>query len=134
MISLVVQIIFGKELVAESQTEINFAKYSLPYTCILMFFVMLPVITKKDFSIFIKINSVGALFVVIILTFIVGNGIYSMSISEFTFDTLQPIEVLVPPANTIYLVRTGFSSLAGMLCLGYYLHNVCIPIIKNNKE
>ena len=34
----------------------------------------------------------------------------------------------------IYLINTDFSKLAGMLGIGYFLHTVSIPIIRQNKN
>lgn len=48
-----------------------------------MYFLMVAVCMKKDLSFFIKFGSFGAFCVTFLITFVIGNGIYALSNTEY---------------------------------------------------
>lgn len=52
----------GKEKIS-LDTDFSLSRFSLTYTCIALTIILYPVVSKKDISLFIKINSFGVLFV-----------------------------------------------------------------------
>jgi sodium-coupled neutral amino acid transporter 9 len=91
------------------------------------------VTNRKDLSIFIKIVSNGFLFISLLIVTIVGFGIYSFTNTEFE---IQPRETpdFTHSIRPISLFALGFPSLAGVLCVGYFLHPCSLSIVKNNEN
>lgn len=58
-------------------------------------------------------------------------GIYSLTITKY--DISNEENNFADPDSTRHLglFKSDFGPLAGMMCLGYYLHNCVIPILKN---
>ena len=96
------------------------------------------VTSRKDLSIFIKLVSYGTFFIVALILFIVGYGIYGISNTDYEIlTTHSKNNNYSDPNNTtryIYLFNNNFSTLAGMLGIGYFLHTVSIPIVRNNRN
>jgi hypothetical protein len=75
-------------------------------------------------------NTAGVFFIFMIIIFIFGVGIYSMTTTHYVF-----VESEVGPDNQlIKLVNSNFGPLMGILGGGYYLHNITLPIIRNAKN
>lgn len=89
-------------------------------------------ISKKDISLFIKINSIGVVFVCIILFFIFSYGFYAFS--NTTFKISNEKNDFNSDVRNISLFRSSFNSLAGMMTLGYYLHNIGLSITKDSAR
>ena len=70
------------------------------------------------------------IFVVVVLGFVLSYGVYGLATTNFHF-TNDPTDFDSDERN-IKLFGLNFSKLAGTMCLGYYLHNLSLPIIKNN--
>ena len=64
------------------------------------------------------------IFTIIIIIFIVGIGIQSI--------TLEPVHT--EETNSIVLTSDGYPHLLGILGGGYYLHNISLPIYRNSKN
>jgi len=91
---------------------------------------MLVITAKKDLTIFIKIISYGAYFVSLLIITIVSFGIYSFTNTDFT---LKPNQTDYDTTiRSVEMFSYGFPSLAGVLCVGFFLHPASIPILKNN--
>lgn len=92
---------------------------------------------KKDMSIFIKINSFGVFFTILIVSFIFIMGFYSMSHTQYhyvlTYTDDTP-KVYPDNSKTLQLFSIDFAPLLGLLSGGFYLHNITIPILKNAKN
>ena len=91
---------------------------------------------RKDISIFIKLNTYGVVFTLAIISYIIGQGIYALSVGKFEFgDHLQIPET---PSDdsiaTIGLFSAGYAHLMGILGGGFYLHNMSLPIYRNSKK
>lgn len=87
--------------------------------------------SKKDISLFIKLNSIGVLFVCIILIFILSYGFYAFSNTTFVISNED--HDFESHERHISLFRSQFNSLAGMMTLGYYLHNIGLSITKDSR-
>jgi hypothetical protein len=93
---------------------------------------MVFVTNRKDLSIFIRIISYGAYFVSLLVLTIVGFGIYAFTNTDFV---LKKVDVNFDNnVRPLELAAYGFPSLAGVLCVGFFLHPAAIPILKNNAR
>ncbi|CAI2365038.1 unnamed protein product [Moneuplotes crassus] len=111
---------------------LDLSRFSLFYTCIALTLILYPVVSKRDISMFIRLNSFGIIFVCFILIYILAYGFYSLS--NTTFEISNEESDLEGTTRNISLFRNKFNNLAGMMTLGYYIHNVCISIVKENKH
>lgn len=75
----------------------------------------------------------------IIALVVVSLGIYAFSNTKFNavlFPTKEQKELEIPEIMTnmrdIFVVNTNFSPLAGVLCIGYFIHPVSISIMRKN--
>ncbi len=59
-------------------TEPRFDTFSQAYTAIIIFFIEVAIVCRKDLSIFIKVMTYGSFFIVSLMLFIVGVGFYGM--------------------------------------------------------
>jgi len=116
-------------------TDIDFKEFSYSYTCIIVFFIMFAITARKDLSIFIKINTYGVIFTVIIISFILVTGIWGFIEGGFTYVTFVDNKNggEVPPMEII-LFGTAYGPLVGILGGGYYLHNISLNIYQNSKN
>jgi hypothetical protein len=114
----------------------EFDSFSQSYTAVALYFICLAVCMKRDLSIFMILTSYGAIAIISILVFIISVGFYSIGNTKFR-------AVVMPEDRTldleygyrqIYLFNSNFTPLAGVLGIGYFLHPVSIPIMRNNKN
>lgn len=61
VIAAIIEWIFHTKV--ELDTGLIFNKFSLLYTCLALSIILYPVISKKDISLFIKVNSFGVIFI-----------------------------------------------------------------------
>ena len=61
IIAAILEWVNGNEI--SLTTEIAFSHFSLFYTCIILSIILYPIVSKKDMSVFIKLNSFGVVFV-----------------------------------------------------------------------
>lgn len=64
--------------------------------------------------------------------FILSYGFYAFSNTSFVISNED--SDYSSDTRNISVARTSFSSLAGMMTLGYYLHHVSLSIIKDNAN
>ena len=69
----------------EWNKDMDFGEFSYSYTCLIMFVLISLIASIKDRSIFIKINTYGVAFTIIIITFICGVGVYGLSSGGYTY-------------------------------------------------
>lgn len=114
----------------------DFGHFSLAYMALVVFAVEFVITLKKDLSIFIKLMSFGSIFIISLILFIIGFGFYAIATTNF--DMLTPSEKVnidfTSDTRYLRLFNTDFSPLAGLLGIGYFLHTVSLPIIKNNAN
>ena len=121
-------------------TDVDFSQFSYSYTCIIVFLILFIVTAKRDLNIFVKINAFGVIFTIIIITFIIGVGIYGISTKKYSFATTNnqiPDYSSHDDSNdTIYLplFTSNYGDLLGILGGGFYLHNISLPIYRNSKN
>jgi Transmembrane amino acid transporter protein len=116
--------------------EADFSQFSLAYMAILVFVMEFIITAKKDLSIFIRLMSFGSAFIIALIVFIIGFGFYGIATTDY--NIVSPGTV-VPPirdnsARDIKLFNADFSPLAGALGIGYFLHTVSLPIVRNNAN
>jgi len=105
---------------------------SLPWVCILFSILSFPVISKRELSLFIKVGSYGVLFVCLVILFIFVYGFIALANTKFQISN----QSYTPDTDVwnLSLFKMEFGPLSGMMCLGYYLHNCVIPILRNAKD
>ena len=129
---------FGKLIMSDIATfnddkSMIFSNFSYTYTVFIVFTMLWVVALKKDLSVFVRLNTLGVLFTMIIICFIVGIGIVSLT------DTKVHYEIVSSGAQTsknddgtwsvqLPLVGEDYTNILGILASGYYLHNVSLPI------
>lgn len=55
--------------------ELNFSEFSYSWTVLVIFTLLMALGTMKDLSLFVKLNTYGAVFTVIVIVFICSVGI-----------------------------------------------------------
>lgn len=106
-------------------------EFSLAYTCIILSVILFFIVSFGNIEFFIKINSYGTIFLIFMICFIVYHGAISLTNTNFTLsDTVVESMRL----SKIDLFKTNFGPLAGISTLGFCLHTVSLPILKNNKD
>lgn len=113
----------------------DFSKFSLAYMAILVFVIEFIITAKKDLSIFIRLMSYGSAFIISLIVFIIAFGFYGIGTTKY--EIVSPGTVIEPytdktPFRDIKLFNSDFSPLAGSLGIGYFLHTVSLPIVRNN--
>jgi sodium-coupled neutral amino acid transporter 9 len=93
--------------------------------------ILYPIVSKKDISLFIKVNSYGVIFICITVVFILSYGFYSFTDTNFIISNAD--NDYESNVRNISLFRNKFSSLAGMMSLGYFLHNISLSIVRENR-
>eukprot|EP00743_Colponemidia_sp_Colp-15_P001756 GILK01001917.1.p1 GENE.GILK01001917.1~~GILK01001917.1.p1 ORF type:complete len:450 (+),score=81.79 GILK01001917.1:80-1429(+) len=81
---------------------------------------LFPITNLKNFSVFVKINTIGVVFVAVIVGFICYTGL-----TTFT-EAGHDVEISYANQN--------WGPLAGMLSLSFFIHNAAIPIMKNQRD
>jgi len=72
------------------------------------------------------------MFVLVMFFFIIFYGIFGLSTTSYTFD--REVSIEEEKVYIEFFAKYNFSSLAGSLTLGYLIHNICMPIVKNAKR
>ena len=121
-------------------TDLDFSQFSYSYTCLIVFAILFTVTAKRDLGIFVKINAFGVIFTMIIITFIIGVGIYGVSTQSYKFvgtpSDMPAVDPIGNDSSLVYLalVANGYNSLLGILGGGFYLHNISLPIYRNSRN
>ena len=76
--------ILGKDVVID--LSVNWSQFSLSYTCVIIFLVLVIMTMPRDTSYIRKVNAFGVFFIMIFLAFILCNGVYSMIKTDFTYS------------------------------------------------
>ena len=113
-------------------TEVDFTKFSLAWTSIIIFIPLYLIVCMKDRSIFIKMSSFGVLFIIIQIMFVVVIFFYSISNTKYSFTWIESENIV--EGQNIAMFKSNFQSLTGMLAAGYYLHQLGLPVILDNKN
>lgn len=100
----------------------KFDGFSYSYVCISIFLILFVLSSFRNLSIFVKINTFGVVFTIIIVGFILYQGLNN--VKEVTFLTNH---------GMIVMFNKNYTCLFGILCGGFYLHNISLPIYRNAK-
>ncbi len=79
-----------------------------------------------------KINSSGIYFVSVLLLYVLGNGIYSMTNTNYDFEYIK--NKTNDTNRHLYLFGENPSLLAGTMSLGYFSHSFVLSMMKNNEN
>lgn len=110
-------------------TGVDFKEFSYSYTCIIIFAILMALTSIRNLSVFVRLASYAVVFLIMLLIFIFGFGIYGFTNTEYVYNDADLIQH--PDASVIYFVNNKFGPLMGILGGGYYLHNISLPIIRN---
>lgn len=135
IILVIIELSNGKNLPLDF-TSIIWNSFSYTWTCIIIFAYLFALTAIRDISIFIKINTYGVVFAIIIISFIIVNGIHALSTAEFNIVTTNSGAAAIDDSKvaTIYLFSSGYAPLMGILGGGFYLHNISLPIYRKSKN
>ena len=135
---LVIVEIFTKED-RKISFDTDFSTFSYSYTCFIVFMLLWFLTMKRDVSIFIKLNSIGVIFTIIIICSVIGIGVYALAVSDYEYTSfydnskVQP-KPTDPSTSVILLFASSYNHLMGILGGGFYLHNISLPIYRNSKN
>jgi hypothetical protein len=113
-------------------TEADFTYFSLSWTSIIIFVPLYLVICLQDRKIFIRLSSYGVLFILIQILFVIIIFFISVTNTSYSFSIGE--EDSVGDTRNISMFKSTFQPLAGMLAAGYYLHQLGLQIIHDNKK
>ena len=107
--------------------ELNFSEFSYSYTVLMIFVLLMALGTIKDLSLFVKLNTYGAVFTVIVILFICSVGVRALLYPNDEIGGLVPTKV--PPIKMYDF--THYKSLLGILSGGFYCHNLSVPMLRS---
>ena len=98
-----------------------------------LFLALAVICSKKDLSIFMKVGSIGVIFVFMLIVFIIFTGIMAFTNTEFMIGSAQVADSTdwSTGLRTLTMTNSNFSPLAGILGLGYFLHTCSLPIVRS---
>ena len=68
-------------------TEPTLSQYSSSYCAIALFLALAVICSKKDLGIFMKVGSIGVIFVFMLIIFIIITGIVALGNTDFVLGT-----------------------------------------------
>ena len=119
-------------------TSADFGVFSQAYVTLIILGMELLITAKKDLSIFIRLMTYGSAFIIALVLFIIGFGFYGIGTTTYeVLPTSEPVPCITRTDSSqhgyIKLFNADFSPLAGALGIGYFLHTVSLPIVRNNE-
>ena len=115
------------------KTDVDFSRFSLAWTSIIIFMPLYFIVNMRDRTIFIRMSTYGVLFVLVQILFVIYFFFYSLTNTSFTFTWTEGHEIQEYGSN-ITMFKSNFQALTGMLASGFYLHQLGLPIILDNKK
>ena len=114
-------------------TEPTLSQYSSSYCAILIFVALMLICAKKDLTIFMKVGSIGVIFVFMLIIFIIWTGIVAFTNTDYVVssDDQEYTTDWTESLRTLVFVDSNFSPLAGILGLGYFIHQCSLPIVRS---
>lgn len=101
--------------------DIVFDKFSYQYVGIIMICIHFCFFCMKDLSILLKMGQYGIIPILIFICYIIVRGFINIGEGNVNSDTLV-------------VFTSDVGSLCGIFALSFFVHNIIIPILKNNKE
>ena len=111
-----------------------FDRFSPAYSSIIMFVLESLITSRRDLGFFIKIVSFGAIFITSLMVFIICFGIYALATTDYEVSSLPVVDDYSSNIRHLALFSPHYSSLLGMLSVGFFLHPCSIEIVKNNRN
>ena len=121
-----------------------FDQFSYQWTCVIIFVIVFCMTATRDVSIYVKINSVGVVFIIIVALFICALGVEALFNTDYIYSKDKYLDYLQTHPNTVErvadykgfigLAEKSFPPLMGILGGGFYFHNISLPVIKNSKN
>lgn len=99
--------------------SIEFGRFSFQYTGIIMIVVCFFLFSLKDLKIILKMGQYGIISIIIFFVYIIVRGF--MNIENVTSDNVK-------------IFTSDIANLCGVFALSFFIHNIIIPIMKNNRE
>lgn len=103
-----------------------------------MYVLLVIVSSKKNLGVFIRLGSMGSIFVSMFIIGIICLAGYSFATTDYQIGTTEENRVTNWRAplstRTIVLFTANFSPLASILNVGFYLHTCAVPIMRNAKK
>lgn len=100
-----------------------------------MYPVLILLTAKKDLSIFMKVGSIGVIFIAFLMLFIISVGIKAFTNTDFAIGTMAESDNSDWSTNmrTLVAFNLNFAPLAGDLCAGYFLHTCSLSVLRASK-
>jgi len=99
--------------------SIEFGQFSFQYTGIIMIVVCFFLFSLKDLKVILKMGQYGIIAIIVFFVYIVVRGF--MNIPNITTDNVK-------------IFTSDVANLCGVFALSFFIHNIIIPIMKNNRE
>lgn len=117
-------------------TKTVFNHFSQGYCGFIMYPILIALTSKKDLSIFMKVGSIGVVFILFLMVFLVAVGIKSLTNTHFSLGTMEESDATVwdSHSRTLVLFNLNFAPLAGDLCTGYFLHTCSLSVLRASKN
>ena len=117
-------------------TEPTLEYYSQTYIAIFLFLAVTLICLQTDLSFFMKVSSAGVIFIIMLIGFIVKTGIVASTNTDFVTGTSEEAKQdnFETDIRTLTLVNSNIGPITGVLCAGYFLHVIGVPILRNAKE
>ena len=99
--------------------SIDFSQFSFQYTGIIMIFLCFFLFSLKDLKVILKLGQYGIIAIIVFIVYMIVRGF--MNISNVNLDTVK-------------IFTSDVANLCGVFALSFFVHNIIIPIMKNNRE
>ena len=124
----------------KAETEPVLNNFSSAYTAFFLYFVLVLISSKRNLGVFIRLGSLGAIFVTMFVIGIVVLGIFSWYNTEYQIGTTEDNQLTkwdlknLQGIRTVVLFTANFAPLASLLNIGFFLHTMAVPILKHAKH
>lgn len=101
--------------------KIVFDNFSYQYTGLIMIIICFFFFQMKDLGVLLKLGQYGIISIVIFIGYIIVRGCINIEEGNVNLDNVE-------------IFTTEFANLCGVFALSFFIHNIIIPIMKNNKD
>ena len=103
------------------QSDMNFSKFSYQYFGFIAITISFMLFALKDLKVLLKLGQYGIYSIIIFSFYVIIQGILNISIGDFQLKDVN-------------LLTADFATVCGVFSSAFFLHNLMVPIIKNNLE
>lgn len=114
-------------------TEIDFTKFSMQWTGIIISVGCFVLFCFRDISIILKINDKGIYMILTFTIYVIYLGIKALSQEDITFKVSGKSGENKDGLD-ITLFNTDVSQIIGVFSLAYMVHNAAVGLMKENKD